>query len=127
LASLGRPGGNVTGIGKQFEIVAAKNFEPLKESKPGITRIGIIFSPDNTPSARTTKVMQEEVAPRLDLTVLPIGVTKPEDFAAAFETIIRERLEAFHVLPVPVEFANRAKIADFAMQRQLLTTAPLDM
>ena len=46
--------------------------------------------------------MQEEVAPRLGLIVLPIGVTKPEDFAEAFATIIREQAEALYVLPTPV-------------------------
>jgi putative ABC transport system substrate-binding protein len=124
--SLARPSGNVTGIANQIETVSAKNFELLKESKPGIKRIGIVFSPDNTPSARTAKAMQEDVGPRLGLTVVPIGVTKAEDLPAAFETIVREQVEAFHVLPVPVAFANRAKIADFATQRRLLTTAPLD-
>ena len=45
--------------------------------------------------------MQEVVGPRLGLTALPIGVTKPENFAEAFATIIREQSEALLVLPTP--------------------------
>ena len=53
VASLARPGGNVTGIANQIETVSAKNFELLKQSKPGIKRVGIMFSLNNFPSVRT--------------------------------------------------------------------------
>ena len=83
VASLARPGGNITGMANQNETIPSKSLELLKESKPGIKRVGIFFSPDNSPAARTLKAMQEEVAPRLGLTVLPLAVTKPEDFSEA--------------------------------------------
>jgi putative ABC transport system substrate-binding protein len=125
VASLARPGGNVTGMANQIEIVSAKNFELLKESKPGIKRVGIIFSPNNSPSVRTAKAMQEEVGPRLGLTVVPIGVTKPDDFAEAFATIMREQVEALQVLPTPVVTGNRAKIVDFTLQQRLPALSPI--
>ena len=53
VASLARPGGNVTGMANQIESVSAKSFELLKESKPRIKHIGIVFSPNNSPSVRT--------------------------------------------------------------------------
>jgi ABC-type uncharacterized transport system substrate-binding protein len=124
VVSLARPGGNITGLTNQIETVSAKNFELLKEIKPGITRVAILFTPENAPSARTVKTTQEEIAPRLGLTVLPVGVSKPEDLAEAFATIIRERTEALHVLPTPVVFANRAKISEFAIQQHLPSTSP---
>ena len=65
VASLARPGGKVTGIANQIDIVTAKSSELLKESKPGIKRVGIMFSPNNSPSVRTAKAMQEEVGPAL--------------------------------------------------------------
>jgi putative tryptophan/tyrosine transport system substrate-binding protein len=125
VSSLARPGGNITGLANQIEIVSEKNFELLKESKPGIKRVGVVFSPNNFPSAKTAKAMQEEVAPRLGLTIVPIGVTKPEDFAGAFEMIIYEQIEALLVLPVPVAFANRAKILEFTLQQRLPTLSPV--
>jgi len=127
VASLARPGANITGMANQIETISAKNLELLKESAPRLKRVGIIFSPDNSPSVRTVKAMQEEVAPRLGLTVLPIGVIKAEDFDEAFGTIIREQVDALHVLPTQVVIAHRAKIADFAIQRRLPTTAPVDV
>jgi len=78
----------------------------------------------NAPSAKTAKAMQEEVGPRLGLAVVPVAVTKLEDLAGAFEMIIREQLEALHVLPVPVVFASRAKILDFTLQQRLPTLTP---
>lgn len=124
VASLARPGGNVTGLANQIEIVSEKNLELLKQSKLGIKRVGIMFSPANAPSAKTAKAMQEAVGPRLGLTVVPVAVTKPEDFAGAFEMIIREQLEALHVLPVPVVFASRAKLSEFTLQQRLPTLSP---
>jgi putative ABC transport system substrate-binding protein len=125
VASLARPGGNITGLANQIEIVSAKNFELLKESKPGIKRVGIIFSPNNAPSAKTAKAMQEDVGSRLGLTVMPIGVTKAEDLADAFAMIVREQLEALLVLPVPVVFGNRSKIVDFTLQQRLPLLSPV--
>jgi putative tryptophan/tyrosine transport system substrate-binding protein len=125
VASLARPGGNITGLANQIEIVSEKNLELLKESKPGIKRIGVLFSPANVPSAKTAKAMQEEVGPRLGLTVVPVGVIKPEDFAGAFEMIIREQLEALHVLPVPVVSASRVKLLEFTLQHRLPTLSPV--
>jgi putative ABC transport system substrate-binding protein len=126
VASLARPGGNITGMANLNETVSAKNLELLKEYKPDIKRIGIFYSHDNGPSARTVKAMQEEVAPRLGLTVLPLDVIKAEDFAEAFTTIIREQVEALHVLPTPPMSAHRVKIAEFAIQHRLPSMAPAD-
>jgi putative ABC transport system substrate-binding protein len=127
VASLARPGGNVTGVANQIETVSTKNLELLKTVKPEIKKVGIIFSPDNSPSVRTLKAMQGEVASSLGLIVLPIGVTSPEDLTEAFATILRERTEALLVLPVAVAFAHRAKIAEFAIEHRLPTMAPLDV
>ena len=120
------PGGNITGLANQVETVSAKSLELLKESKPSIKRVGIIFSPNNSPSVRTFKTMQEEVGPRLGLIVLPVAITKPEDLAEAFATIIRDQMEALHVLPTPIVFTHRAKIAEFAIEQRLPTTAPAE-
>jgi ABC transporter substrate binding protein len=65
VASLARPGGNVTGLSGQYESLAGKTLELLKEISPTINRIGIIFSPDNIGSAATAKEQQEKMAPSL--------------------------------------------------------------
>ena len=127
VASLARPGGNITGIANQIETISVKNLELVKEIKPGIRRIGILFSPDNSSSGRIARAMQEEVPSRLGVTVVPIGVTKPEDIAEAFANIVREQLEGLLVLPTGVLALHRTKIADFAVQHKLPTMAPFDL
>src|SRR6266536_916863 len=72
VASLARPGGNITGLSGQFESLVGKTLELLKEVKPTINRVGILFSPDNIGSAATAKEQQEKMAPRLGLTALPV-------------------------------------------------------
>jgi putative ABC transport system substrate-binding protein len=123
VASLARPGGNITGVVSQLETVVGKTFELLKEIKPEIERVGIIYSPDNVASAATFKAQQEEMAPRLGLIILPIPVSKPDDFDQAFATIARERPHALQVHPTPVVFAHRAKIAAFAIEQRLPTAS----
>jgi len=79
VASLARPGGNITGLSGQFESLVGKTLELLKEVSPTINRVGVIFSPDNIASA---------------VIALPIPVSGPADFDGAFATIVRERLQA---------------------------------
>src|SRR5262245_29068272 len=63
VASLARPGGNVTGVVNQTETVAEKNFELFKELNPRIERVGIIYDLNNIASLVAFKQQQEEIAP----------------------------------------------------------------
>jgi len=123
VASLARPGGNITGMANQMEIVVGKHFELLKEIKPGIERVGIIYVPDNAGSVNTLKYQQEQMAPRLGLIVLPIPVSKPDDIDDAFATIRRERPQALHSHLSTILYAHRAKIAAFAIDQRLPTVS----
>jgi ABC-type uncharacterized transport system substrate-binding protein len=76
IQSLARPGGNITGIVNQLETVDEKNLEPLKEITPGIERVGIIHSPQNAASLAAFKDQYEQTAPRLEIVVVPIPVSK---------------------------------------------------
>ena len=127
IASLAQPGGNITGLVSQIETVSEKNLELFKEIKPGIERIGIIYSPANVSSLAAMKEQQEEIAPRLGLVVLPIPVSKPADLDEAFTTIVREGVQALHVHPAPTIFPHRVKIAAFAIERRLPTNAGLNV
>jgi putative tryptophan/tyrosine transport system substrate-binding protein len=123
IQSLARPGGNITGIVNQLETVDEKNLELLKEITPGIERVGIIHSPQNAASLAAFKDQYEQTAPRLGIVVVPIPVSKPADLDEAFPTIVRERVQALHVHPVAVAFAQRGRIAAFAIERRLPTTS----
>jgi len=109
VASLARPGGNVTGVVNQFETITAKSFELLKELNPRIERVAIIYDPNNIASLAGFKAQTEEIAPRLGLTVLPIPVSKPADFEEAFATIARALPQALFVHPPTVVFRASGK------------------
>ena len=121
IESLARPGGNITGIVNQIETTDEKNFELFKEIKPGIERVGIIYSPDNIASLANFKLAKEQTAPRLGLIGVPIPVSKPGDLDEAFATIVREGVQGLAVHPTSVIVAQRARIAAFAIERRLPT------
>jgi len=122
IESLSRPGGNITGIVNQIATIE-KHLELLKEIRPGMERVGIIHSPDNVSSLASFKADKERTAPRLGLVVVPLPVSKPADLDEAFATIVRERVQALVVHPTPVPFAQRGRIAAFAIERRLPTTS----
>jgi putative ABC transport system substrate-binding protein len=125
--SLARPGGNITGVVNQMESVVEKNLELFKEITPGMERVGIIYSPDNVSSLAGFKVELEQTAPRLGLVGVPIPVSKPGDLDEAFPTIVRERVQGLYVHPTPVPFAQRGRIAAFAIEHRLETISPLNV
>jgi putative tryptophan/tyrosine transport system substrate-binding protein len=119
VASLARPGGDITGLSNQMTVVE-KWFEFLKAIQPGIERVSVVYNPDNAGSVNALKY-QQEVAPHLGLVVIPTPVSKPADFDAAFATIARERLQALLVHPNQVAFTHRSRIVAFAIEQRLPT------
>jgi putative ABC transport system substrate-binding protein len=104
----------------QLETIIEKHLELLKEIGPGIERVGIIHSPENVASLASFEE-QKEMAPRLGLVAVPIPISKPADLDEAFATVVRERVQALQVHPTPAIFAQRGKIAAFAIERRLPT------
>jgi putative ABC transport system substrate-binding protein len=119
--SLARPGGNITGVVSQIESIGEKNWQLGKEIGPGIERVGIIHSPTIVGSLASFKIEKEQMAPRLGLAVLPIPLSNPADLDEAFATIARERVQALGVHLTPAIFAQRGRIAAFAIERRLPT------
>ena len=127
IESLARPGGNITGVVSQIETIGEKNLQWLKEISPGIERVGIIHSPANVGSLASFKIEKEQTAPRLGLVAVPIPISKPADVDEAFGTIVHERVQALVVHPTPVNFAQRGRIAAFAIEHRLATISPLNV
>jgi len=123
VASHARPGGNITGLANQAETVVGKAFELLREIKPGIERVAIMYGPDNPASVTALKYQQDQVAPRLGFILQPIPVSKPTDFDDAFATIVHEQPQALHLHLPTVIFTHRAKIAAFAIEQRLPTVS----
>jgi putative ABC transport system substrate-binding protein len=110
VASLARPGGNITGLTVIAEQLSRKRLELLKEINPKITRVAVFRNPSNP----TYAVLWEETrsaATALGIRVFPLDIRGPNDLDGAFGTIAREHVEGLIVLPEPVSFTkNRSSI-----------------
>jgi putative ABC transport system substrate-binding protein len=118
VASLARPGGNITGLSNQAEGISRKWLELLKEVAPGIARVGVLRDPDNV--AHGKMLGEIEGAGRvLGVTLVARGVGGGEDFAQAFSALAAEKAGGVIVLPDPAFGANLRRIAGLAAEHRL--------
>ena len=94
VASLARPGGNITGLTVILTDLVAKQLEILKEAVPQATRIGVLFNP-TAPSHRPAVQAVETAGATLGVQLLMVPVRTVEDFDGAFSTMSRERSAVF--------------------------------
>jgi putative ABC transport system substrate-binding protein len=119
VASLARPGGNVTGIaqdtgGEQH----AKRVELLKDTLPNLSRVGILWNPDFAPNQdRLTSI--REAVPALGLTFVPVEARGRDSLEQAFATMVRERAQMLVVLSDGVLFNCRDQIGVMALGNRL--------
>lgn len=119
VASLSRPGGNVTGLaGDTGSELFGKRLELLKEALPNVSRVGILWNPDFAPNPERLKFTRE-TSLALGLTPFPVDVRGPDAFEHAFATMVGERAQAMVVLSDGVLFNYRRQIAEMALRNQL--------
>ena len=118
IASLARPGGNVTGLAFLAGEMLLKNLELLKEVAPRTARVALLVNPSNPGVAPTMADLQRE-APALGIRVIQVDVLTPDDFERAFATIVRERADGILVTPEQLIFSQRHRIAAFAEKHRL--------
>ena len=113
VASLARPGGNITGISDPATELSAKRLGLLKEAVPSATRVAVIWNAND--HAMTLRYGEVEKAARvLRVAVEPLGVREPDDIDTALSTMIRERPDAVFVVSDALTNINRKRILDFA-------------
>jgi putative tryptophan/tyrosine transport system substrate-binding protein len=118
VASLARPGGNITGLSTLLTDLVAKELEIFKEALPQITRIGILWNP-TTPSHGPAVQAVEAVGEKLGVQLLLVPAQTVEEFDGAFSTIARERMGGFLVIASPLSFSQRAPLAELALKHRL--------
>jgi len=119
VASLARPGGNVTGLSSQTTDVAGKRIELLREVVPGLRRFAILANPDNSYAALEVREVQA-AARKLDLEVALFEIRRAEDIALAFEGL-KGRTDALYPLADPLLFTHRLRINTLALGVRLPT------
>jgi putative tryptophan/tyrosine transport system substrate-binding protein len=119
VASLARPGGNVTGIAQDTGPEQhAKRVELLKETLPNLSRVGVLWNPDFAPNQeRLTSI--REAAPALGLTLVPVKARGLDSLEQAFATMMGERVQMLVVLSDGVLFNCRGQIGVMALGNRL--------
>jgi len=119
VASLARPGGNVTGLSVQNSDLAGKRVELLREVVPGLRRVAVMA---NVGYAATVQEMGEvQAAARMfGLEVVTLEIQRADDIAPAFEAL-KGRAEALYVCAEPLVTANRVRISTLANVARLPT------
>ena len=120
VASLPRPGGNITGLSELTTEIDAKALEILKEVVPQSTRIGVLWNP-TTPSQVPGLQSVKAAGERLRLALSIVSTATEEDFDAAFASMARENVGGVFVMPAPVTVSFRARLAELALKRRLPT------
>ena len=124
VSSLARPGGNVTGLSTLASGVVGKQLELLKEAVPRVSRVAVLWNPDNPFHA--TQVREAEAATRvLGARLQIIEARGAKDIGGAFSAMGKGRAEALLVLADGAVFLqHRAGIADLAAKRRLPAMYP---
>jgi ABC-type uncharacterized transport system substrate-binding protein len=119
VASLARPGGNITGLSIQGMDLAAKRFELLRELVPGLRRLAIVANAGG-PGALLEMQAVEEMARAAGLETIRFAFERPQEIAAAFDTF-KGRADALYVAADPVTGTYRVRINTLALQARLPT------
>ena len=119
VASLAKPGGNVTGLSLQAANLAGKRIELLREAVPQLHRLGIIF---NVGNAQPVLEMEDTkaAAETLGLDVVPLEIRQATDIAPAFDTV-KAQVDALYVAIDQLMVANLARILTLALGARLPT------
>ncbi len=123
VASLARPGGNITGLSSLAREIRGKKLELLKEIVPKLSRVGVIGSskePGNASNLHEVELAAKALKVRLQY----LDVLSPKDIETAFRAAAKERADAILVLQSPVFNSHRAQVLELAVKNRLPAAYP---
>ena len=124
VASLARPGGNITGLSNISPELSGKRVELLREAVPGLSRLALLWNPEVRGAVLDYKEAAS-AARSLRVEVKSVEASRAEDLDRAFSTITSWRAQALMLPGInPVGFANRAQIVSFAQRNRLPSMFP---
>jgi len=126
VASLARPGGNVTGMSGINPEVAAKRLELLKDAFPRTRQVAVLFHPDSPGTILSLRAM-EATAHSLKLELQQYGVRGPGDIDSAFAAMAKRRVDAVVTIDEPVLSANSEVIANLAARMRLPSIGSIEL
>jgi putative ABC transport system substrate-binding protein len=124
VASLARPGGNLTGVTALGQELSGKRLQLLKEAMPGISHVAVLSNPNNPDSKLSVKEV-EAAANDLGIKLKVHDVGDPTNFDAAFKTMTAERAGALLVLTDSMFLTHRKRLVELSAQNRLPAMYPI--
>jgi ABC-type uncharacterized transport system substrate-binding protein len=123
VASLARPGGNVTGLTSSSTDLSGKRLELLKEAVPMLSRVAVLWSPAESGNASNFKET-EIAAQSLSLKLLSLGLQTADELDKALQSSIKDRAGALIIIRSPAYTSTGERIVNFAAKNRLPTMFP---
>jgi putative tryptophan/tyrosine transport system substrate-binding protein len=118
VASLARPGGNVTGISDDAAELSTKRLGLLKELAPGLRHVAMLWNQNDLGMTLRYRA-SAEAAERLGVRVQALGVREPDDFETAFAAMTTDRPDAILMVSDSLMTLNRKRVLDFALAHRV--------
>jgi putative ABC transport system substrate-binding protein len=118
VASLPRPGGNITGLSNISSELSGKRLELLREAVPGLSRVAVLWNPDVRGAVLDYKETEAAARSR-HLELQSVEVSRTEDFDRAFAAVTSHHAQAFILTANPVALSYQGQLASFAQGNRL--------
>jgi len=118
VASLARPGGNITGLTSLSADVSLKQLELLMEAVPRASRVAVLWNPDNPWHPVTVKGLEGR-GRSLGVQLQFLPLRSPDEFDKTYQEILSKRAQAILILADPMTFAHRGRLANLAVRHGL--------
>jgi putative ABC transport system substrate-binding protein len=116
--SINRPGGHVTGILFNQNVLGGKRVELLREIAPNVSRVALLMNPTN-PNVKVEQADAEQGAKKLRLETVTLNATNARELSAAFEQVLSLKADAFITATDPILLDRREQIVSFAQEYKL--------
>jgi putative ABC transport system substrate-binding protein len=118
VASMARPGGNITGVTEFSTDLSGKRLQLLKETVPGISRVAVLYNASD-PAMTLRYQALRQAAPILGVAIQPLGVREPAEFESAFAAMTSNRPDAIVMVTDALTMLNRKLAITFAISNRL--------
>jgi ABC-type uncharacterized transport system substrate-binding protein len=117
--SVNRPGGHVTGILFNQNVLGAKRVELLREIAPKVSRVALLMNPTN-PNVKIEEADAEAGAKKLGLETITVNARNASEMETAFEQLLSAKAEALITATDPILLDRREQISSFALRHKVL-------
>jgi putative ABC transport system substrate-binding protein len=119
IKTMNRPGGHVTGILFNQNVLGAKRVELLREIAPQVSRIALLMNPTN-PNVKVEEADAEAGAKKLGVETITVNARNASELETAFEQLLSAKAQAFITGTDPILLDRRAQITSFALKHKVL-------